>query len=434
MLGKVDRANSGLVWVGACIWALAAGALLQWWVLPHVLPQLHAGNGLLVGGDWVSFQRIALSLLADMQEFGWSAWELRPDGQAPSGIAAAMYYLIGVSEPYVVLPANAVLFATSAVVLYSILRRLVDIPQAWVGVLPLVVFPSSLMVYGQLHKDVWSIVGVLMVLDALLRLAYVRGSWRTVCLLVVECFVGLVLIWVVRPYLVEISVVAWWAGAAVMGLLAASKLRKPCIRLGVGLLSVLVVQAVALSLAPGPVVSEVFMDTPSTVCSVQGLSGYACRVGRVRQAFVAHYPDADSMIDVHVSFADFNDVLGYLPRAIQIGFFAPFPDTWLMSGNRSSSSWMRMMSGAEMLMAYVAFMGLFLNIVLGRIRNPGLMLCAVAFSMTVMLVYVLAIPNLGSLYRVRLPVWHVFVGIGLCLIICSNRYRRVAGVQLQAIP
>lgn len=105
-------------------WSLFSGLLLQWVVLP-LMPNLHAGNGLLKGGDWVRFHLDAIELAEQIKIQGWQTWELRPKGNAPSGIAAAVYALSGVSLPWLLMPLNAFIFALGAVFMYGIFRLFV---------------------------------------------------------------------------------------------------------------------------------------------------------------------------------------------------------------------------------------------------------------------------------------------------------------------
>ena len=58
----------------------------------------------------------------------------------------------------------------------------------------------------------------------------------------------------------------------------------------------------------------------------------AYRVGIIRRRFSASYTEAGSGVDRSVRFDDFKSFILYLPRAFAIGFWAPFPDTWVAAG------------------------------------------------------------------------------------------------------
>ncbi len=63
-----------LVFLVAVFCTTAAIALIiQLVVLPYLFPELHAGNGLLAGGDSVGFHRTAAWVAERIRSEGWSA-------------------------------------------------------------------------------------------------------------------------------------------------------------------------------------------------------------------------------------------------------------------------------------------------------------------------------------------------------------------------
>ena len=193
-----------LVFVGS----LMAGLSIQWLVLP-ALPNLHAGHGLIAGGDWIWFNEQAVKLVELMRYQGWQAWELRPQGNAPIGIAAAVYFLVGISKPWVLLPLNAAMFALAAVFLYGIFTAFAPRNLAFMATLPFALFPSAAMIYSQIHKDVFSIAGTLIMVFVWVQFALPsRPSWFNVLKYFAYAVIGCLLVWVVRPYLLPILLVA----------------------------------------------------------------------------------------------------------------------------------------------------------------------------------------------------------------------------------
>src|SRR5690606_15237688 len=152
---------------------------------------------------------------------------------------------------------------------------------------------------------------------AMLRIRSVQGSWRKAITVVAECGLGLSLIWVVRPYLVQISVLAWWVGVIlVIGFYARRN----------GLSKQLAVSLVAIVLLHGTVVSSSWFGnhggtdsaaaaSPSPVLSdtvvpwVDPLTGYIRQIDHVRQRFFSFYPDAGSMIDREVRLSSVEDLV-----------------------------------------------------------------------------------------------------------------------------
>ena len=83
---------------------MLAGLAVQLVILPYVFPELHAGNGLLAGRDWVGFHEQAVVQSLKIAEFGWSEFRLRPDGDnAIIGVTSWFYVLFG-PHPWSLLP------------------------------------------------------------------------------------------------------------------------------------------------------------------------------------------------------------------------------------------------------------------------------------------------------------------------------------------
>ncbi|MFQ5922893.1 MAG: hypothetical protein ACE5M4_08620, partial [Anaerolineales bacterium] len=136
---------------------------------------------------------------------GWSAWELRPDGQAQVGIAAALYALVA-PEPWTMIPINAILHAASGVLLAGIL---LCFNQRWklafLAILPLVLFPSAATWYSQLGKDGFSIAGYLASILGWLFLGgfTTKPSTKKLVAGLALILIGAGLVWIVRLYAVE---------------------------------------------------------------------------------------------------------------------------------------------------------------------------------------------------------------------------------------
>ena len=126
---------------------LIAGLAIQKLVLPVFLPHLHVGHGLLKGGDSIGFHFLASDLADQIRIDGWPAWSLRPNGHAPGGIAAVTYAITGVSEPWILLPINAALFALGAASIYRIAILLTgNNSAAFAAIIPYAIFPSAAVI------------------------------------------------------------------------------------------------------------------------------------------------------------------------------------------------------------------------------------------------------------------------------------------------
>ena len=430
---KVDITKSYTVGSFAFLWAIIFGLLLQLFVLPHIFPNLHAGNGLLKGADWVWFNQVATELAVKIQENGWGVWELRPYGQAPAGMAAAIYAATGISEPFVYLPLNALLFAIAVAELHRLISYLIDDPNyAWIGVLPIIIFPSSLMVYGQLHKDVFSMAGILIILNTLLLNSIQRGG-VSIFPFIMRTIIGLFLIWVVRPYFMDVIIAAWRIGVGLLLLWLLWYRPKQMKWSLLVIITILVIHQYALQLNLNyrnvGVVERIQYQQQQqqqqqqvefTRIPIQGSANtygsLPARFDRVRQNFINSYPNAGSMLDGDVRFYSITDIFTYLPRAIQVGYLAPFPNMWFETGVNVGAGIMRKISGIEMLITYIAlFAGIMTWIIKWRSKYTLIFLAVVVTGSALLVIQTIAIPNIGTLYRMRLAPWHLTLGLNLAI-------------------
>lgn len=135
----------------------------------------------------------------------------------------------------------------------------------------------------------------------------------------------------------------------------------------------------------------------------------ARRVGVMRYRFSAFYSEAGSGIDRDARFDDFKSLLLYLPRAFEIGWWAPFPDTWVASGKRVGSVG-KLLSGVETLVIYAFELLALAAVVLPPRRLAAwLLLALTTFGVTAL---GLVVPNVGALYRFRYTFWVLLIVLG----------------------
>ncbi|MCG9029704.1 hypothetical protein LH433_10280 [Laribacter hongkongensis] len=405
-------------------YVLFAGLLLQKVVLPLI--PWHAGHGLLAGGDWVWFHSAADQLAALIEEGGWVHWELRPEGNAPIGITAALYALSGFHELWVVLPVNASLYAMSAVLLWHGMRMLTCKPEiALAALLPMFLFPSTAMIWGQIHKDVWVLAGAMGLVWGLVRIGREGTSLKTCVALIGLAGVCTLLIWLMRSYANAIFFVASAIGVVVLAILM-----RPCgVTWWLAAGSFLFAQATVITFvaqanahlhpqgeaqaqlpeqAPGAP-CDIWQQQPPVLLLDNQLAGLAC----VREAFRHGYPNAGSNIDTEVGFRNARDIAAYVPRALQIALFAPFPDMWAESPQQPGGAVKRLLAVPEMIFYYLALVGCVLAAVKSHGRERVILASLVSFSLVSVLVYTLAVTNVGTLYRMRYPAMLLLCALGI---------------------
>lgn len=395
-------------------WSLLAGLFIQWVALP-ALPGLHAGHGLMKGGDWIEYHLAAVDLASLMEQQGWQVWALRPQGNAPIGITAAAYFLAGVSEPWVVLPINAAMFALAAVSLHGVFASLAPDRLAFMAMLPFVLFPSAALIYGQIHKDVFSIAGTLVVVFVWVGFAQrAESGWRSALGRVALTALGCLLVWVVRPYLMQSLIAASVLGALLLVIMTG---RGRGVAWWCGILLCLLVQAgyTQQSTAPtAPLAPSVSTapTAPSASITHTYLARAVANLNAARVGFVISSPLAGSNIDTDVRFSSLADVVSYVPRALQVGLLAPFPSMWVGKGVSSGSGVMRFISGMEMAVSYVLLIGVGLLLYGLKVNRPAV-LVAILMATLLILVLTLVICNVGTLYRMRYGSWQLLNGLGV---------------------
>ena len=132
-------------------------------------------------------------------------------------------------------------------------------------------------------------------------------------------------------------------------------------------------------------------------------------IGAIRQKFVLDYSSVSgSMIDTNYQIRDTEDLILYLPRAVTIGLFAPFPNMWLEMGNLGLSA--RLLSGVETFIMYGFNILAVLGLWYGRRRLSVWYLLVVIILGVTFLGAVVAV--IGALYRMRYFLWMLLILLG----------------------
>lgn len=138
---------------------------------------------------------------------------------------------------------------------------------------------------------------------------------------------------------------------------------------------------------------------------------------------------AGTTIDADAQFKTFGDLVRYLPRALVIGLFSPFPNMWFATG-RQVGRIGRVLTGGETFITYglegLALVGLWYS----RRQLAGWFLMGFAAVGALSLGLVAA--NIGALYRLRYPFWLMMtvVGAGGAMVLL-RRYRQAPGLSAE---
>ena len=430
-----ERPGTAL-WLGVFLYAALVALLVQTIVLPRWVPALHAGHGLLMGLDAETYHNQALYFSRRIHADGWQAWHLRPLGHVPVGLASATYTLIA-PEPWSLIPINAALHATAAATLFRILRMIAPVRIALAGVLPLVFFPSALTWYTQIGKDGLSVLGALLVALGWARVAQAAADPdATLGRGLLTILAGGAVAWLGRPYATDVLLgVGIGLGLLLTGVglvrlargrWAAGTVRRALVRAWIAALAVWPLGALPGSTTYiAPAVQSKMPDRrdlghtwtrsawlPIAIDRrIQGLA-------RARHAFLVIFWEGGANMDTGTTLTSADEVLSYLPRAVHLALFAPFPSDWLGAGASPGASMTRRAAGGEMLVLYAALVALPWGIWRWRDRLEVHVL--VLYCLGMILVVGLAVPNAGALFRFRYPYAALLIGLAVATVLTAR--------------
>ncbi len=418
-LFRLDRkkqfASPTLVWCLSFLYAIVVGLTLQKLVLPLVA-SLHAGHGLL-HQDALHYHLVAVQLAERIQTIGWSEWRLFPaigGGTGNVGLLSALYVWFG-PNPAWFLPFAAAAHATGATVLYLLGSVLWPGRVGRVGGLAaaalFVLYPSSMLSYGQNYKDPFSIAGTLLVVYGFLcavTTSYPVRFKRTLAAMTA----GILLMWCVRPYILFVVSGGLVAALVIMAANAGFRHRWGSERsaLARGIVCIVLILAAALGLPKGrhletfntesivnSLTTSIYQDwawKPSGWVPVPIEEGLK-RLSVLRVGFAAHGDSvgAGSQIDADRIPDSAGSTLAYMPRAAIVGLLAPFPSSWM-----DKMSLFRVVGAMETALWYLLIPGLLWAVMA---RPSSAMLSGMIVCGIMIMFYSYIQPNVGTLYRVR---------------------------------
>jgi putative peptidoglycan lipid II flippase len=426
-----------MAWVVFAAYSASASLIIQFLALPLIFPEIHAGNGLLIGSDSVQYHTIASRLAQSIHEFGWSQWTLSPEGQPAAGLAAPFYFLFGES-PWSVIPINAFLHATTGIAVLHLARQLdVEWGAACIAGFFWIALPSSLQWVAQIQKDGYFFAGILGALVGwTMALRIVRGTAANPSALLCAglLFSGTAIAGVARPYSLQISLVVSAFFLAIAIPLAIINTRRKKIERSscVGIVIAIAGLTCALAACPHDIRLEPALNrVESAGMSVEFIDGKPWRPSSWLPSFIdnafmqiaiarrgylsSSYSTAGSMADLRIQFHSAGESVAYLPRAVQIGFLAPFPEQWFSPGASPGGTIMRFVAGLEMIILYpLLIIGLPLAAWKWRTRPEFWMIAFYCSAFVV--IYAWATPNIGSLYRFRFGFLTTLAALGFAAI------------------
>ena len=434
------------IWLVVFIYSVCTAFLVQFVILPYVFPSLDNGEGLIKDMDPALFNRIAVQLYDKIKTQGWGAWELYPgeNGQSIAGVVAAIYALT-IPKPWVLIPFNAALHATSSLLLFLIISFFIsDRKKCLLAILPFVFYPTATLWFTQIHKDGVFITGIFSFALGWIKLSRTQEwerKWFSSLQGYILIFAGVFLVWLMRPYCIKMLFSVAILISIILSIALLSKINLSSKSLFRGLCAVLLVWI------PLTLIHPFLREQPF------GLSIFAAKHSQQHQqpqeppelqkpqqpAVDGHWASrfkknienelkedlntivfkrvgsartgGMSLIDSNVSFKRAVDYLIYLPRLIQISFLAPFPNMWFTEGVTLESTIMRRVSAFEMMGVY--FFLPFLPFAIWDLRKRVDFWIIMLFFASMLLLFGFSIINIGTFYRMRYGFLMPFVSFGI---------------------
>lgn len=367
--------------------------------------------------DAENFHKAALLIANNILAHGWSAlsiWSAQTGTGGNVAVLAALYAIFPV-DPALIIPVNAFFQASSAFLLLLVGRELwpgrVGNISGLVAAIFFVVFPSSLSWYSQPLKDCYVITGMLLILYTWLKALHPLSVRGGVAALLAWMCLGILLVAVVKLHYLRLLLVAAVVIACVVSVhLMRMKHPQRYSIVFFYLSAVLLIAAIFQTMRPfveeyGEGYAEwtptVMTDTvqawhwQSTPWLPDTLDRYLETAAKTRAGMIEnnYRVNAGSVIDAGRAPQSASEMLLYMPRALQIALFAPFPDTWLQK-----PSLMRLIGVCETVLWYCIAPGLLFALYYRRTLALTVTLLFAVFFMTV---FSFVTPNVGTLYRYR---------------------------------
>ena len=327
-----------------------------------------------------------------------------------------LYSLVGiVTEPLVgsniltIEPLNLICYLLILVLTFRLTKIVSDSRAAWLATLIVALWPSLLLHSTQFLRDPLILIAVLTLMTLLVLVVKEQLNWQRATGAVLAGAAAIYLAWQTRPemWLLVVSIIFL---AALLLLLKFAVTRKIVVA---NLLAIACVATLSIAMprpAVGIVSQPLSVDMPAgppgNATSTPGSVRIWQRVALARDRFIQHGIGAGSVIDDDVRFNSPADIIRYVPRALEIGYFAPFPYLWLGEGGKVGIIG-RIISGVEMVLTY--FFEFLACLFVWQNRKQFSSWLLLLATMVGMLALGLVITNVGTLYRMRYPFWILLV-------------------------
>ncbi len=403
-------------------------------------------------GDTLEYAKAAIFQANQMKTQGWSVFQFQPDGHGSAGIASILYYFTG-TLGWVIL-VNSLLHIISVTALFQILRLYFSEKSALAACAPFALSVGMMYWFAETNKDSYSICGIFLFLLGYLRIINPAASRKKSIANLLQSFLimaaGISLIYLVRSYLLQLI---FYCLIANFAFLLFSKDRKfSFIRNSLVVLFVLIIIKIPDS-SRSAITFERFTDFKSnsqllgyvesadTVASkclaytmqfhtsftflpdslikkFQAISGQRC----FNLAVLTSNPNPTvvfATVDSNIFFKSIEEILLYIPRAIQISFFQPWPDTWIPMFKQKTSIILKFPI-PELILFYLTFPLLFCLLFMRKIKLE--LIISLLTASAVLIFTGLTSPFLIVNNRYRYPWWIFILSVAIAASFENRKY------------
>ena len=383
----------------------------------QLLPTLFDQNGigLTFAIDGATYRKLSSEMATQLETYGVSPWL---DIKAPlhSRLYSISFAVFGRLVGHNVLgaePLNLFYYLALLTVVYFLGREIFNAHAAWLAAAIVGLWPSLLFHSTQLIRDPLAILCLLSLLLVLTLLLNREFAWRQAAGLGILGAVLVTVFWLARGNMWNAVVVA---NAITLLLLALRMIRERKFLATNG--GVLLFIVVAMLFVPSRLESTTLggYRPPATPLAIPSASQPASREGvwtravnqiRDRRGGFRFYTAQESNIGEEVQFDGLADMVRFLPRAVVVGFLAPFPRMWFQTGSYGTAG--RLVSGAETFVMYLLYLAV--GVCLWRERRRMAMWLVFLTATAGLIGLGLVVVNAGALYRIRYVFWIMLIVI-----------------------
>jgi 4-amino-4-deoxy-L-arabinose transferase-like glycosyltransferase len=381
----------------------------------RLLPNTFDQNGisLTFAIDGTTYQRVAGDLAEEWHSNGFTAW-LNAKAPLHSRLHSISFAIFGRLLGHNILaaePLNLFYYLAILTCVYFLGREVFDSRTGFIAAAIVSVWPSFLVYSTQLIRDPLSIACLLALLLVLVLVLSRDFAPRAGIAIGIAGALLATLFWISRGNMWNVVLVAV---AITFVMLILRMVRERRFMSGNALLMLLIIGAALLvptrlesTTLPGlrPPLTPLAIPTASQPARREGVWTTAIKQITTRRAGFRFYTARASDIDPDVQFSSTGEIVKFIPRALVIGFFAPFPRMWVEEGSFGRAT--RILSGLETLAMYFVYYAAAVCVWRER-RNSKVWLLFLVASIG-MLALGLVVVNAGALFRLRYAFWILMV-------------------------